>query len=769
MNTKIKVLIIEDSIAQSQRIASFLDRNKYQVHFAYSGKEALDFLLTDKPYFNLVLVDYHLPDINGIEIIKKVNETGIHYSFIFITADKTLDTVVKAMKAGASHFIQKNSELKDDLPPILEKVYADYLSKIAQVEIDNQLNILWAGIEQSGSTIVITDLEGNIEYANKRFTATTGYTLKEAKGQNPRILKSGDKPQKYYQELWNSITKGKTWKGEFINKRKNGELFYEEAIISPIKNKKDEIIKYMAVKDDITARKQIENELKVKNDQLYFDKLLLEQIINTIPNPMFVKDADLKYSLCNSSFAQNILSISKDEIIGKSVFDISPKQLADKYHISDLEVKNNELNYQEYESKVKFTDGTLHNIVFYKARLQNQDNSFAGIVGIMLDITQRKKHELELACSKESLKKAQEIGNIGHWDYDVLNDSMYMSEQMYKIYELDRETFKPSLAKIIALIHPEDRDLVVNSYKESFIQTPFFEITHKVITYNGNLKYIKDSVETFFDQNKKAIRIIGNVQDITDLKLQELALIENQQVINNYAQELEKQNNDKDRFISILAHDLRNPLGAMLGFSDLLSNNARKYSIDKIEKQAYIINQTANKTFELLEELLLWSKSQLGKLPFKPQNHLFEAICQKIIKDFKTNIKNIQIDCVANEPIHITADLNMFKTIVRNLVSNAIKFTNPYGAITLSATKEHDKAIITVSDTGVGIPEEIIHKLWDYTQTYTTVGTDGERGTGLGLALCKDFVEKHGGNIWVESQLEVGSDFKFTMPLADSN
>jgi signal transduction histidine kinase len=423
------------------------------------------------------------------------------------------------------------------------------------------------------------------------------------------------------------------------------------------------------------------------------------------------------------------------------------------------------LSFQEYETQVKFTDEKFHDIIFYKASLQNSENEFAGLVGIMLDITERKKQEFQLERSKKSLQEAQKIGSVGHWEYDVINDNMYMSEQMYRIYELERETFNPTIDKVIALIHPNDKDYVVNTYNETFTKTLFFEIEHKVITAKGNLKYIKDKAETHFDEKGNPTRIISNVQDITDLKLKELKLIENNKIIEEYAQELKKLNDDKDRFIRILAHDLKNPFNSLLGFSELLLKNLRKYDIEKIEKQLNVIHKTSKQTYNLLEDLLLWSKSQSGKLPFEPQTYLFSEICNKLISNFKTNSKNIVINCLETEGTKIIADLNILKTVMRNLVSNAIKFTNQSGSINIFSEKTDKNVIITVSDNGIGIPEENITNLWDYTQLITTSGTEGEGGTGFGLALCKEFVEKHGGQIWVESEIGKGSDFKFTLPL----
>ncbi len=236
--------------------------------------------------------------------------------------------------------------------------------------------------------------------------------------------------------------------------------------------------------------------------------------------------------------------------------------------------------------------------------------------------------------------------------------------------------------------------------------------------------------------------------------------------LQKYADELQKLNADKDKFISILAHDLKNPFNTLLGFSDLLLKNLHKYDIPKIEKHIKLINVTTHQTYELLEQLLMWAKSQSGKWTLELQQFEFLNVCNEIINTFENqaNEKSIKLNSFEPEKIILTADLNMFKTVVRNLISNAIKFSNQNGQVNIFAEKKHSHSIITVSDNGVGIEKNVIHKLWELNSKYSTEGTNNEKGTGFGLMLCKELIEKHGGQIWVESEVGKGSDFKFTLP-----
>lgn len=235
--------------------------------------------------------------------------------------------------------------------------------------------------------------------------------------------------------------------------------------------------------------------------------------------------------------------------------------------------------------------------------------------------------------------------------------------------------------------------------------------------------------------------------------------------------ELIRLNADKNRFIQILGHDLRSHFTTLLGFSDLLLENIRSYDLEKIENLIQVIHKTSHQTFNLLEDLLLWSKAHTDRISFEPRIIEFGEVCQQVVESSMSNAeaKNIRITIQKNNAPTIYADEQMLRTILRNLISNAIKFTHQNGVINIRTAKDQSFTIVTVTDNGVGIANEHIDKIWDITQSYTTEGTDSEKGTGLGLLLCKEFVEKHGGRIWVDSEPAKGSSFHFALPLQAVN
>jgi len=232
--------------------------------------------------------------------------------------------------------------------------------------------------------------------------------------------------------------------------------------------------------------------------------------------------------------------------------------------------------------------------------------------------------------------------------------------------------------------------------------------------------------------------------------------------------QLEKLSLDKSRFISILSHDLINPFNNLLGLSEALKEDIRKLDIEEIELYANHINKTARNTFNLLESILIWGRAEQGKIPFKPQLLKFRDIYLNILEILNpiADEKGIKINYSPPSGTNVFADADMLKTVIRNLVSNAIKFTNSGGKINIKAEQNSEDVTISVSDNGIGISSDNLLKLFDISEVLSTKGTAGETGTGIGLLLCKEFIEKHGGKIWVKSEVGKGSDFKFTLPVS---
>jgi signal transduction histidine kinase len=234
-----------------------------------------------------------------------------------------------------------------------------------------------------------------------------------------------------------------------------------------------------------------------------------------------------------------------------------------------------------------------------------------------------------------------------------------------------------------------------------------------------------------------------------------------------YATELKELNATKDKFFGIIAHDLKNPLSSLIGASELLIQYVNKLDKDNILNISMLLHGSAQQGYALLENLLEWSMTQTGKLEFFTQKMFLSEVIKETVSIFKTQAvnKNIDLQCKINGILEAEFDKNLISSVLRNLLSNAIKFTPRNGKVIINAHKAHDHIEINVKDTGIGIPESIGNNIFRIDVKYTREGTEQEKGTGLGLLLCREFIERHGGKIWVESKLGEGSEFTFSIPL----
>nr|MDA3905733.1 PAS domain S-box protein [Bacteroidales bacterium] len=428
-----------------------------------------------------------------------------------------------------------------------------------------------------------------------------------------------------YKELWETICSGKEWRGEFHNKKKNGELYWEFASISPIRNDKGITTHFLAVKEDISERKRAEGLLR-ESEERY--KLITQNTLDIV----FMLDKTGKQLFFNES-VEKILGYKQEELVGKSFTRFVPKSEMTKYL---LQLKN----------------------VFLKQEIRNFTSKIYHKNGDLIDV----------------------------------------------------------------------------------------EINGRLVKHNEKLV------------------ALGTIRDISERRKTEI-------IIKKKNEELLTINAEKNKFFSIIAHDLKSPFNSILGFSDLLIEQINNNDHDGIAKFAEIIQQSSNRAMDLLLNLMEWSQSQTERMEFNLEH--FELV--ELIKDAELLLtgaleqKSISLSKNVPSNAPVFADKKMISTVLRNLISNAIKFTHTGGKITISVEEKQHELLVSVSDTGVGISKEDSEKLFKIDETYSTPGTNKEKGTGLGLILCKEFVEKHGGKIWVESEVGKGSTFYFTIPRSNIN
>jgi len=279
------------------------------------------------------------------------------------------------------------------------------------------------------------------------------------------------------------------------------------------------------------------------------------------------------------------------------------------------------------------------------------------------------------------------------------------------------------------------------------------------IRKDGKYFWEEATIAPIFDEKNRIINYVAVKQDVTIKKQFELELIEKQQ-------QLKDLNKTKDNLFSIIGHDLRGPIGNLKSFIELILTDFDLDDKENLTKTLQLLSNSATRAYDLLDNLLLWARGQRNEVIFQPSAFKIYRLADHCISLLSetAKIKNIRIVNNIDKDLIVNADANMISTIFRNLISNAIKFSRVESEVIISSVADPANCTITVKDKGVGIKPEDVEKIFDDKQLYSTSGTSGEKGTGLGLLICKDFIKKHNGTIKVESQPGDGSEFIFTIP-----
>lgn len=503
---------------------------------------------------------------------------------------------------------------------------------------------------------------------------------------------------------------------------------------------------------DITKMKKAQNELKKSEEKF---RLLVE----VSPIGIIEVDENGKVSEWNRQM-QLLTGIPKNEVQHKDFWDVAPqletketdwerfaKHLKPKI-VSALKGEKADWLNKVYEKKIINKNGKIGFGEVVHFRIPGTDGYRIGAV--ILDVTERKIAEKQLIKSEENLKKL--IHNVPlaifvHRNMEggkfVLVNEMASKYTGYTMEEL--------LSMNVGDIDIDSVERDDSQIWQQIEEGKYYKLESKHYRKDGSSYPAEINFALIHYQNKPAI--IAIVQDITERKKAENLLI--------------NLNATKDKFFSIIAHDLKNPFNSIIGFSELMTKNIDRYDKKTIKRFGENINNAAISTLKLLENLLEWSRSQSGKINYNPHLLKLNVIIQDTIGVIKNQAdkKEITIENKSGSNIQVLADNNMLNTILRNLISNAIKFTHRNGKVVVSAQTKNNMVEVSVADNGIGMSKQIQDKLFKISEKVTSHGTENETGTGIGLILCKEFVEKHGGSIWVESEKNKGATFTFTIPL----
>tara|TARA_R110001583_G_scaffold111032_3_gene260095 strand:+ start:5832 stop:7598 length:1767 start_codon:yes stop_codon:yes gene_type:complete len=466
-----------------------------------------------------------------------------------------------------------------------------------------------------------------------------------------------------------------------------------------------------------------------------------------------------KWLKINTKLCQ-IVGYSEEELLSMTYKDIT--------HPND---RANDLNFT-----TQLLAGAIESYTLEKRYVHKQGNTVWVLLAVSLvrdkvgtplyfvskinDITDRKITEEKLIISQNRLRDAQRIGKLGTIDWDLITNDVELSEETARIYCFEEGVTILPVEEIVKRAHPEDLERTHKSLMDALEGKAEHNIEHRIICTDGKIVYLHAIAKIFRDSTNKPIRMLGTNLDITERKLAE-------QEIQQKNKELEKLNIEKDKFFSIIAHDLRGPFSGFLGLTELLAEKHSSLNPEKLQKMVVSMKNSAENINALLENLLQWARAEQGLIPFTPKTiELYPLINESVSQLKETALKKgVEIYINISNDLIAFGDINMIQTIIRNLISNALKFTNKGGEISIAAKmNEENSVLLSVKDTGIGMNQTLLDNLFRIDMQTNRKGTENEPSSGLGLLLCKDFVEKNAGKIWVESEENIGSIFYFTIP-----
>ncbi len=457
------------------------------------------------------------------------------------------------------------------------------------------------------------------------------------------------------------------------------------------------------------------------------------------------------------------------EITGRSEDELKEMPFIDLVHPEDREMAlgnfkrrlTGEIPNLKYEIRILNSDGSIRWGEVHGTKIDWQGKP--ATLNFLKDVTEDKAIALTLKESEAKFRYIAENSSdvIWHLDANLICDYISLADERMRGYTQDEVLGN----HLFSILKPGTFDHLIASLQKRFADEKAGIKTTRASNYeleqkckDGSWIWVEATATAHHDESGKFVGLNGVTRDISMRKKAEAEVeLKTKQLI--------AANDDKDRFVSILAHDLRSPFQTLLGLLALLNKDIESYTTREIAAFVKTLYESADNTYNFLEDLLNWAQSQ--KMPFQPHKISFKDIWLDTNTAIKASANGKEITIINNIPLDLLlyADGNMLKTVLRNLISNSIKFTHNGGSITLSSVETKEGIKISVADNGVGMTKDVASKLFEISGNCTTKGTSNEKGSGFGLVLCYVFIKKHAGIIWVESELDKGSVFSFILPV----
>ena len=417
-------------------------------------------------------------------------------------------------------------------------------------------------------------------------------------------------------------------------------------------------------------------------------------------------------------------------------------------------IQNNLCHYDVEHRVIRKNTGEVRFVHEKCEHFRNEAGQIIRSVGMVHDITDRKKIENELIESRQKLNLALENGKIGIWEWNPLDDKLFLDKRTEKIFEFKSGSYKKTFTAFENMIHEDDVTHLKTKIQNSLKNKSSLETIFRIKTKSDQIKYISVRALVVKDRIDRSLKLSGVAFDITEMQEG------TEKLVSKLNEELLRSNKELERFAYVASHDLQEPLRMVTNFTQLL---ARNYE-DKLDKDAnefiYYAVDGARRMHDLINGLLAYSRVQTKGKEFQKVD--LNVVLKNSLRNLSVNVEERNAQIKSDNLPTVLADESQMVQLFQNLISNSIKFSTDTPRINISVKSEKKHHVISLTDKGIGIDPQSFEKIFQIFQRLHY--KDEFKGTGIGLAICKRIVERHGGNIWVESETGKGSTFHFTIP-----